>query len=270
MMLGVADFSWKDAFSTILPGAICDNLTSCGGMLADGSSQTPLTELLRYGAAGSSGTVVEPFAMMQKFPTPQIHVHYARGCSLAEAFYQSVSCPFQLLIVGDPLCRPWAKIPQLELVGLKPNMMGARSRRVGPAAWATSRSIVSSGMSMICDWRPRRSTASWSWTPHSIPTATSNCAWSASRPCRSSRRAGSSCPVRINNNRRRVDLTCSAKGTANWFEPITLSAEAPDAQKIVFLQGTQSLGTVNGKEGEVEVHPEELGLGPVTLTARAI
>ena len=41
-----------------------------------------------------------------------IQVHYARGCSLAEAFYQSVYAPYQLMIVGDPLCRPWANIPR--------------------------------------------------------------------------------------------------------------------------------------------------------------
>jgi hypothetical protein len=37
---------------------------------------------------------------------------------LAESFYQSVSCPFQLLIVGDPLCCPFGKFPQFEVKGL--------------------------------------------------------------------------------------------------------------------------------------------------------
>ena len=49
-----------------------------------------------------------------------IHVHYARGCSLAEAFYQSVCGPYQLLIVGDPLCRPWANIPQVSVAAVAP------------------------------------------------------------------------------------------------------------------------------------------------------
>jgi hypothetical protein len=43
-------------------------------------------------------------------------VHYARGATLAEAFYQSVQAPYQLLVVGDPLCRPWATIPQVQVV----------------------------------------------------------------------------------------------------------------------------------------------------------
>ena len=69
----------------------------------------PLTDLIRHGAAGASGTVAEPYAIAAKFPSPFIHVHYVRGASMVEAFYQSVSGPYQLLIVGDPLCRPWSK-----------------------------------------------------------------------------------------------------------------------------------------------------------------
>ncbi len=118
--LGRAKFNWGAAHNKILPGAICENFTSFGGVLAEYGSQTPLTELLRYGAAASSGTVVEPYARTNKFPNPFVQVHYARGCSLAEAFYQSVHGPYQLLIVGDPLCQPWAKPPQVKIEGVDP------------------------------------------------------------------------------------------------------------------------------------------------------
>ena len=86
--------------------------------MSSGASQTPLSEFLRYGAAGASGTVTEPYAIAEKFPHPMLQVHYARGCTLAEAFYQSVCGPYQLLIVGDPLCRPWANIPKVTVAGL--------------------------------------------------------------------------------------------------------------------------------------------------------
>ncbi|MGQ9504994.1 MAG: hypothetical protein ACUVQG_09400 [Thermogutta sp.] len=118
VMMGTASFNWAKSGSTILPGAICDHLTSLGGVMTSGAGQTPLTEFLRYGAAAASGTVTEPFAIAEKFPLPTIHLHYARGCSLAEAFYQSVYGPYQLLIVGDPLCRPWANIPRVSLLGI--------------------------------------------------------------------------------------------------------------------------------------------------------
>ncbi len=120
IMMGKASFSVKDAGMKILPGALCDNLTSYGGEFIR-PYQVPLTDFLDAGAAGASGTVWEPTAMQAKFPLPTLFVHYRRGCSLAESFYQSISCPYQILVVGDPLCRPWAKIPQLAITGLDSN-----------------------------------------------------------------------------------------------------------------------------------------------------
>lgn len=116
LMAGVPSFDWRASGSTIVPGAICENLTSFGGIFTPSAGQTPLSEFLRAGAAGSSGTVTEPFSLQAKFPHPSIHVHYARGASLVEAFYQSVHAPYQLLVVGDPLCQPWARIPEVEVV----------------------------------------------------------------------------------------------------------------------------------------------------------
>ena len=112
---GIADFDWAASGSRLLPGAICDNLTSFGGVFTPGAEQTPLSAFIRAGAAGASGTVIEPYALADKFPTPSVHLHYARGASLAEAFYRSVRSPYQLLVVGDPLCQPWAKIPAVDV-----------------------------------------------------------------------------------------------------------------------------------------------------------
>ena len=116
LMTGSSTFDWAGSKSTIVPGAICENLTSLGAVFTESAGQTPLSAFIRAGAAGSSGTVIEPYALQEKFPHPAIHVHYARGATLAEAFYQSVQAPYQLLVVGDPLCRPWATIPQVQVV----------------------------------------------------------------------------------------------------------------------------------------------------------
>lgn len=120
-MIGSAGFDWAASHSTILPGAICEHLTSFGGIIAERADQTPCTDLIRAGAAGSSGTVTEPYALQQKFPTPFMHLQYARGWTLAEAFYLSLSGPYQLLIIGDPMCRPWAKALRISVPGLAPN-----------------------------------------------------------------------------------------------------------------------------------------------------
>ena len=117
-MIGYFKVAWGLTGSDIQPGAIVENFTSYGGRMDGTHSQTMLSLFLRYGAVASSGTVVEPYAHPTKFPDPLIHVHYARGCSVAESFYQSVWVPYQLLIVGDPLCQPWAAAPVVKLTGL--------------------------------------------------------------------------------------------------------------------------------------------------------
>ncbi|BBM83954.1 TIGR03790 family protein [Candidatus Uabimicrobium amorphum] len=119
VVIGTAKFNWGKANNRIIPGAICEHLTSFGGRMEEFAGQTPISELLRHGATGSSGTVMEPFAIQSKFPTPWIHYYYASGCSLGEAFYQSVQGPYQLLILGDPLCQPWAKPIEAKVKGIK-------------------------------------------------------------------------------------------------------------------------------------------------------
>jgi hypothetical protein len=129
LMTGAPDFDWPGSGCRLLPGAICDNLTSFGGVFTPGAAQTPLSHFIRAGAAGACGTVAEPFVMIPngdagtlpqahqaKFPHPALLLHYARGASLAEAFYQSVHSPYQLLVVGDPLCQPWALAPEVDIL----------------------------------------------------------------------------------------------------------------------------------------------------------
>jgi hypothetical protein len=114
VMMGTPDFAWASSGATLLPGSIAENLTSLGGAMTT-SSQTKCTEFLRFGAAASSGAVTEPYSIQNKFPHPMIHVHYVDGLTAAEAFYSSVTCPYQLLIVGDPLCQPFADPPRFTL-----------------------------------------------------------------------------------------------------------------------------------------------------------
>lgn len=110
--LGTPQFDWSKSSSTLVAGSLVDNLTSYGGVMSSSGGQTKLTEAFKWGAAGSSGTVTEPYSLQFKFPDPYLFVHYAKGSSLAEAFYQSVTGPYQLLIVGDPLCQPFSIAPQ--------------------------------------------------------------------------------------------------------------------------------------------------------------
>jgi len=120
---GTAYADLRGSGCRFLPGAFCDNLTSFGAVFSNylplinkktkrkSVYQLSVADFIRHGATGASGPVFEPYNIRQKFPLPSVHVHYANGCSLGEAFYQSVSGPYQQLLVGDPLCQPWADIP---------------------------------------------------------------------------------------------------------------------------------------------------------------
>ncbi len=97
--------------NVFVPGAIADSLTSYAGLLYVPNGQTTLLVFVNSGASGSYGTVTEPCAYLEKFPSPQDYFYQARGFSLAESYYQSLANPYQGLIVGEPLAAPFARPP---------------------------------------------------------------------------------------------------------------------------------------------------------------
>lgn len=111
------------AYGSLKPGSYADHLTSFAALFHD-PQQSKLTEWLRRGAAGSSGTVTEPGSreipvrLWAKFPSARLFAHYARGCTLAESLFLSTRCPLQILFVGDALCNPWAKPPGITLISM--------------------------------------------------------------------------------------------------------------------------------------------------------
>lgn len=103
------------------PGSMADDLTSFSGRLYEPNDQTTLLTFLNAGACGSFGTVVEPCAHLGKFASPLNYFYQARGFSLAECYYQSVSHPYQGLLVGEPLSAPYAAPATGQWVGLPAN-----------------------------------------------------------------------------------------------------------------------------------------------------
>ena len=78
---------------------------------------------LNSGAAGSYGTVIEPCAYLQKFPSPQDYFYQARGFSMAECYYQSVTNPYQGVLLGEPLAAPFARAPGASWSNLPANAL---------------------------------------------------------------------------------------------------------------------------------------------------
>lgn len=99
--------SEKVSSINISSGAYCDNLTSYGAKF-DIDAQMKITEWLKHGAGFTAGTVTEPYAIWPKFASASVFLHYLRGATAIESFYQATRCPLQILPLGDPLCKPWA------------------------------------------------------------------------------------------------------------------------------------------------------------------
>ncbi|MBN2162071.1 MAG: TIGR03790 family protein [Pontiellaceae bacterium] len=97
------------------PGAMAEHLTSWGAEFQ--KPQTKITDWIKAGATATAGTVVEPYSNPNKFPSARFFVHYIGGCSVMESFYQSIACPLQVLLLGDPLARPYAPMIVVRLLG---------------------------------------------------------------------------------------------------------------------------------------------------------
>ncbi|MFC1453054.1 TIGR03790 family protein [Verrucomicrobiota bacterium] len=117
LMAGAA-FVRPGRCKSYLPGAMAEHLTSAAAVFHN-PHQTKLTAWIRAGATASAGTVTEPRSIWSKFPNARFFVHYAAGCCMMESFYQSVRCPLQILIVGEPLARPWGAGGRLVLDGIE-------------------------------------------------------------------------------------------------------------------------------------------------------
>lgn len=115
------------------PGSMAEHLTSFGARF-DTDDQSKITLWQKAGAAGTAGTVSEPFALWQKFPHARFFVHYAGGCTMFESFYESIASPMQIFLLGDPLARPYGRSRELSLLCLT----GHEDAIAGPAEFAAT------------------------------------------------------------------------------------------------------------------------------------
>jgi len=272
LVAGSASFNWPASGSRILPGAICEHLTSFGAYFRT-AGQTKASEFLRHGAAGTSGTVVEPYALQMKFPHPFIHVYYAEGCSLAEAFYQSVWGPYQLLVMGDPLARPYARFAGVTLAAPSPAAPWKESVQVVPAVKPVSGRPIA-GVEVWVDGR----CIGTAMPGKSIPFDTRTVADGhhevrlvAVEATRIETRSSWLGWCRVDNAGRvlkaRVRPGAVVLGTAVKF-----SGRAPKAGRVEVFQGARVLAAkdVRGGSWTLDVPSERLGVGQTPVQVRAV
>ena len=267
--IGTPSFNWKSSGSRFVPGAIGDNLTSYGGRMVL-QPQTKLSEFLANGAAGASGTVTEPFALQAKFPHPMIHVHYTRGSTLAEAFYQSVSGPTQLLIVGDALCRPFGKVPEFGVTGVSLNQKVSGTITLDPSPDSTSVRIA--GYQLLVDGRLVHAQANSTEMPidttamadghheFRIVAIAGNLLESASSVV---------IPLRVDNSGHEVVLTAESKKYLDT-DAIELKATSNVGDAIALLHNGRVIAQETGRDVTFNFDATLVGRGPIQLEAVSI
>lgn len=293
LMSGATTYDWSKCGSTILPGAICENFTSTGGRVREGfySSQTSLAEFLRYGASGTCGTVMEPYAYEQKFPLPSIHVHYARGCTLAESFYQSVGGPYQLLIVGDPLCRPWANIARVGVRGISPQDKVKGTVEIEPfvvppnttppaaSAAATTEEPLAEvpaynveRFELFVDGRQVsqcKPGEKFTWDTTAFSDGFHELRMVSIEASTIATQSRCGVPCFVANQGLECQLSEPAAKTVRRGEPLHLEAACAGATQIDFVFAGGVLGGQPGEKAALDVDTTVLGLGPLSICAVA-
>jgi uncharacterized protein (TIGR03790 family) len=265
MMIGASDFDLAKSQITILPGAICDHLTSEGGIFTIGAGQTPLSEFLRHGAAGASGTVVEPRALQAKFPLASMQLHYVRGCSMAESFYQSVSGPYQLLIVGEPLCQPWAAKPTFTVAGVETDQRVKDSISLSPSGGS---SVGSYELFVDGAFSAKAAPgAPLSLDTKKLPDGYHELRVVGSRNDAIETQGRKIIPIVVDNRGATIELKLSSPWRIPKVAKVKISAHQPGAKSITFRQNSRDLGRVEGESGEVEISAATLGRGPSYVQA---
>jgi hypothetical protein len=266
-VMGSELIDWKASGSTILPGAICEHFTSYGGVMRSKATQTPLSEFLRYGAAGASGTVAEPLATPFKFPASMIQAHYARGCSLAEAFYQSVWGPYQLLIVGDPLCQPWADIPKVSVEGVKPGDTVHGRLTLIPSADLPKGATVQR-FELFTDGvrvgKCKPDEALWIDTAR-LADGAHELRVVAIGPNPIESQGRMIIPLRLANHERKIEASLVREGPWHADRPVKIDVQSPGSVGVVAMHGGRIVGQIAGEKGQIEIPANTLGAGPVRL-----
>jgi hypothetical protein len=230
-----------------------------------------LTEFLRLGAAGASGTVWEPTAQQAKFPLASVQVHYRRGCSLAEAFYQSVTGPYQLLIVGDALCQPWATPPKVEVnvaahqqvsgeLEIIPKITPAPGKPVGLCEFYLDGKLLvglPAGRAMKID------TAQLPDGAHELRIVASN-------GDRIESRGRAIVPITVNNHGHSIELAVSPSAQVTRLDVLKVDAKSAGSSAIRILAHDREVGRIAGDAGTASISAGDLGLGPISLRAEGV
>lgn len=97
-----------------LPGALAETFVSTSGrtFVPTAGGQSLIADLIASGITGVKGYVSEPYTFALANPAIMFD-HYTAGFNLAESIYSaSVVIKWKDIVIGDPLCNPYARGPK--------------------------------------------------------------------------------------------------------------------------------------------------------------
>jgi autotransporter-associated beta strand protein len=134
--------------STYLPGTWADNVTSFGCDFPD-TSQTKATKFIASGAAGTTGSVIEPYSIAARFTNTSIYTFIADGSTLGEAFAKAVASPDVQMPLGDMLAQPSADVPTVAITCTAGNYAAARGTISIGASAALNNPRIATGIGKL-------------------------------------------------------------------------------------------------------------------------
>jgi hypothetical protein len=204
---------------------------------------------------------------------PLLHAYYADGSSLAEAFYQSILTPYQLVVVGDPLARPFARFATVGLaapdvgsawsgvVRLEPQVTPAEGTSVREIEfWVDGQRVASGTPDAPIDWDTR-----------GVDDGSHDIRLVAVEDDLVETRSVFRATVSVWNRGERIAIEQVTRDVG-YGEPIVVAGQAEGARQVEVRRGHRVLATAPVAKGRwsASVPSESLGIGTVSVFARAV
>jgi hypothetical protein len=177
-----------------------------------------------------------------------------------------------LLIVGDPLCRPWADIPQVSVTGVQAGDEVRGRLLLQQAATLSGLGAIETFL-LAVDGRYEAECRPGGTLPldttklcdgyHELRVL-------AIGPPPIESQGSQIVPVRVNNRGRQIAASLATLGPQPIDRPVVIAARSPGSIGIVILQGSRVVAHLPGPEGRIEIAAKTLGSGPVQLRVEAL
>ena len=171
--------------------------------------------------------------------------------------------------MGDPLCRPWANIPQVSVAGVEPGATVKGKLALRPTATIPGNSAIEHFELFVDDLRmaacPKDGTLELDTAPLADGHHELRVVAVEAGAVRSQGRA--IVPITTANHGRTIEVSVAPQGTVPAGTPLVVSAKSPGSTRIAVLHNSHLVGSIAGESGRVEIDPAVVGSGPVRLRA---